>query len=181
MLLVCTVCHTCLRGCSNCAGLLVNTLSMCTARHTCQKGVAVEFCWIASQHTLGSHCMSNMTEGLQLMLLDRWDRESAKSAMHECRWGHVLAEGAFGKGHGSRAFLHALRNSFVMHDASYMCPIELTGPFEAVSAVLQDVRCDFINCYWATCCPFSWHLHISFFKAAGHCASFQFTATFIFA
>lgn len=57
-----------------------------------------------------------------------------------CRWGHVLAEGAFGKGHGSRALLHALRHSFVMHDASYMCPVELRGPLDAVSAVLQYVR-----------------------------------------
>ena len=56
------------------------------------------------------------------------------------RWGHGIAEGAFGKGHGSRAFLHALRNSFVMHDASYMCPVELQGSADAVSTVLQEMR-----------------------------------------
>ncbi|KAL0040408.1 hypothetical protein WJX77_006269 [Trebouxia sp. C0004] len=55
------------------------------------------------------------------------------------RWGHVLADGAVGKGHGSRALLHALRTSFVMHDSSYSCPMQLTGSKASLLQLLNQI------------------------------------------
>ncbi|KAL0019086.1 hypothetical protein WJX79_007648 [Trebouxia sp. C0005] len=55
------------------------------------------------------------------------------------RWGHVLANGAAGKGHGSRALLHALKTKFVMHDSSYSCSMQLTGSKAALMQLLNQV------------------------------------------
>ncbi|DBA80306.1 TPA: hypothetical protein ACH3X2_007435 [Trebouxia sp. C0005] len=55
------------------------------------------------------------------------------------RWGHVLANGAVGKGHGSRALLHALKTNFVMHDSSYSCSMQLTGSKAALMQLLNQV------------------------------------------
>jgi ribonuclease P/MRP protein subunit POP1 len=56
------------------------------------------------------------------------------------RWGHVLAEGAVGKGLGSRALLAALKGGAVMHDASYWCPLQLRGRRPDLLAALRSVR-----------------------------------------
>ena len=53
-----------------------------------------------------------------------------------CRWGHKLAQGAPGKGHGSRAFLHTLRHGVSIHDASYWLALELSGPTGGVASLL---------------------------------------------
>jgi len=53
-----------------------------------------------------------------------------------------LPEGAYGKDRGSRALLHALKTSFVMHDSSYSCPIELTGCQQSLLRILRQVRYD---------------------------------------
>ncbi|CAL8468345.1 g7885 [Coccomyxa elongata] len=55
------------------------------------------------------------------------------------RWGHVLAEGACGKGHGSRAFMAALRSDVVIHDASYWIALQLKGPRADLLAILSAV------------------------------------------
>ena len=52
----------------------------------------------------------------------------------------MLAEGACGKGHGSRAFLAALRSGVVIHDASYWIALQLKGPHADLLAVLSSVR-----------------------------------------
>ena len=54
----------------------------------------------------------------------------------------MLANGAVGKGHGSRALLHALKTSFVMHDSSYSCPMQLTGSKASLSQLLNQIRCE---------------------------------------
>ena len=56
-----------------------------------------------------------------------------------CRWGHKLAQGAPGKGHGSRAFLHALRHGAAIHDASYWLAMELSGPCDSLGRVLTTL------------------------------------------
>ncbi len=61
---------------------------------------------------------------------------------HGCRWGHVLADGAVGKGHGSRALLHALKTNFVMHDSSYSCPMQLTGSKASLMQLVNQIRCE---------------------------------------
>lgn len=58
-----------------------------------------------------------------------------------CRWGHVLAEGAVGKGLGSRALLAALKGGCVIHDASYWAALELRGREPDLLAVLRLARC----------------------------------------
>ena len=63
----------------------------------------------------------------------------------------MLPEGAFGKGHGSRALLHALKNSFVMHDSSYNCPIELTG---SKPSLLQLLSLVWYDSFRVTCVTF---------------------------
>ncbi len=54
----------------------------------------------------------------------------------------MLANGAVGKGHGSRALLHALKTNFVMHDSSYSCPMQLTGSKASLSQLLNQIRCE---------------------------------------
>ena len=56
-----------------------------------------------------------------------------------CRWGHCLAEGAPGRGRGSRSLLHSLHAGALLHDASYMCPLQLSGAPDAVSRVLDSL------------------------------------------
>ena len=56
-----------------------------------------------------------------------------------CRWGHKLAQGAPGKGHGSRAFLHTLRHGVTIHDASYWLALELSGPNASVTSLLTSL------------------------------------------
>ena len=53
----------------------------------------------------------------------------------------MLPEGLVGKGLGSRAFLHALKSGFVMHDSSYSCPVELRGSTQVLQQLLEPVRC----------------------------------------
>ena len=60
----------------------------------------------------------------------------------------MLPEGAFGKGHGSRALLHALKNNFVMHDSSYNCPMELSGSKQALLQLFARVWYD---SFWVPC------------------------------
>ena len=55
------------------------------------------------------------------------------------RFGHVLAEGLPGKGLGSRALLEKLKTKFIMHDASYLLPIQLTGTAVALQELLHMV------------------------------------------
>ena len=57
-----------------------------------------------------------------------------------CRWGHVLAEGACGKGLGSKAFLAALRSGVVTHDASYWVAFQLTASQADLLKVMSSVR-----------------------------------------
>ena len=57
----------------------------------------------------------------------------------------MLANGAVGKGHGSRALLHALKTSFVMHDSSYSCPMQLTGSKASLMQLFNRIRCE--SCY----------------------------------
>lgn len=57
------------------------------------------------------------------------------------RWGHELAEGAVGKGLGSRAMLAALKHGAAIHDASYWCPLELRGSAPNLAALLRAIRC----------------------------------------
>ncbi|BDA43704.1 probable ribonucleases P/MRP protein subunit POP1 at N-terminal half [Coccomyxa sp. Obi] len=63
----------------------------------------------------------------------------AKRMSMVTRWGHVLAEGACGKGHGSRAFMAALRSGVVIHDASYWIALQLKGPLADLLAILSSV------------------------------------------
>lgn len=58
----------------------------------------------------------------------------------------MLPEGLVGKGLGNRAFLHALKSGFVMHDSSYSCPIELRGSRQSLQQLLSQVRCH-ISCH----------------------------------
>ena len=55
------------------------------------------------------------------------------------RWGHKLAEGAPGKGHGSRAFLHMLRHGAALHDASYWLALELRGSSDNLVGMLHSL------------------------------------------
>lgn len=55
------------------------------------------------------------------------------------RFGHVLAEGLPGKGLGSRALLEKLKTKFIMHDASYLLPIQLTGTALALQQLLRSI------------------------------------------
>ena len=57
------------------------------------------------------------------------------------RWCHELAEGAVGKGLGSRATLAGLKHGAAIHDASYWCPLELRGGAPDLAALLRAVRC----------------------------------------
>ncbi len=52
----------------------------------------------------------------------------------------MLAEGACGKGLGSRAFLAALKSGVVIHDASYRIAFQLTGPHADLIAIMFSVR-----------------------------------------
>ena len=52
----------------------------------------------------------------------------------------MLAEGAVGKGLGSRALLATLKGAAVMHDASYWCPLQLRGRLPSLLAALRSVR-----------------------------------------
>jgi len=65
---------------------------------------------------------------------------SARSPRAACRFGHVLALHAAGRGRGSRACLRQAASGLVMHDASYWVPIELEGPWEGIQALLCAVR-----------------------------------------
>ena len=56
------------------------------------------------------------------------------------RWGTCVAEGLVGKGRGSRALLASLRSGCLLHDASYLCPLALSGPQAALFAALACVR-----------------------------------------
>ena len=56
-----------------------------------------------------------------------------------CRWGHLLAEGQRGRGHNERHVLRALHTSAVVHDASYLLPMQLRGEAAALAAVLTAV------------------------------------------
>ena len=58
-----------------------------------------------------------------------------KAARWYGRWGHTLAEGAPGRGMGSRSVLHSLHTGVLLHDASYMCPLHLSGPPQAIQAL----------------------------------------------
>ena len=58
-----------------------------------------------------------------------------------CRWGHCLAEGAPGRGRGSRGLLHSLHTGALLHDASYLCPLQLSGDPEALQHVLSSLWC----------------------------------------
>ncbi len=55
------------------------------------------------------------------------------------RWGHKLAEGAPGKGRGSRAFLRALRDGAALHDASYWLALELQGASDSLARMLRSL------------------------------------------
>ena len=57
------------------------------------------------------------------------------------RWGHCLAEGAPGRGRGSRSLLHSLHTGALLHDMSYSSPLQLTGAPEALEGVLHSLRC----------------------------------------
>jgi ribonuclease P/MRP protein subunit POP1 len=61
--------------------------------------------------------------------------------MQAHRWGHVLAEGAPGRGRGSRAALAALRGGALLHDASYWRPVQLAGPLAALRSALALLWC----------------------------------------
>ena len=52
----------------------------------------------------------------------------------------MLAEGLVGKGHGSRALLHKLQQGTIMHDASYCCPLQLSGQGEGLLSVIASCR-----------------------------------------
>ncbi|KAK9829054.1 hypothetical protein WJX72_003659 [[Myrmecia] bisecta] len=76
-----------------------------------------------------------LREALRARRLETHVWHAKRMEMKE-RWGHVLAEGAVGKGLGSRAFLAALKTGTVLHDASYWCPLELAGSQDDLVAVL---------------------------------------------
>ena len=47
--------------------------------------------------------------------------------MYDSGWGWLLPEGLPGKGRGSRSFVSLFEKGAVVHDASYFCPILLSG------------------------------------------------------
>jgi ribonuclease P/MRP protein subunit POP1 len=51
----------------------------------------------------------------------------------------VLPEGESGRGRGTRAFVRKLSTGAVIHDASYWCPVLLSGPFTAVTRCLNII------------------------------------------
>ncbi|XP_020101918.1 uncharacterized protein LOC109719568 isoform X2 [Ananas comosus] len=55
------------------------------------------------------------------------------------RWGFYLPLGLQGRGRGSRAVLKWLKNSALVHDASYCLPIQLEGPEDSIQAILRMV------------------------------------------
>ena len=57
------------------------------------------------------------------------------------RWGHLLPEGAVGKGHGSRHVLQQLHSGCLLHDASYWCPLQLEGSRPSLLSLLQATMC----------------------------------------
>ncbi|GAQ78751.1 hypothetical protein KFL_000180340 [Klebsormidium nitens] len=63
----------------------------------------------------------------------------AKRFVMEHLWGHVLAAGLPGRGRGSRSVLRAARFAALVHDATYVQPIQLEGPRTAVFEVLESV------------------------------------------
>lgn len=54
-------------------------------------------------------------------------------------WGHILAAGLPGRGRGSRSILRAARSAALVHDATYVQPVQLEGPRTAVFEVLESV------------------------------------------
>lgn len=51
--------------------------------------------------------------------------------------GWMLPEGESGRGRGTRAFVRKLSTGAVIHDASYWCPVLLSGPVAAVTSRLN--------------------------------------------
>lgn len=84
----------------------------------------------------------------KLSRLNMWSQEIQYQSLlqswfgkpeQQCRWGHKLAQGAPGKGHGSRAFLHTLRHGVTIHDASYWLALELSGPVASLVSLLASL------------------------------------------
>ncbi|KAJ1276803.1 hypothetical protein BS78_05G243300 [Paspalum vaginatum] len=63
----------------------------------------------------------------------------AKRFSMERRWGFVLPVAAQGRGRGSRGVLKKLKNGTVIHDASYLVPVELDGPEDSLLSILGTV------------------------------------------
>ena len=58
----------------------------------------------------------------------------------------MLAEGRVGRGHASRSVLHTLKQGTIMHDASYWCPLQLTGSLGNLFKLLAATRYEFSGC-----------------------------------
>lgn len=54
-------------------------------------------------------------------------------------WGYVLAAGLPGRGRGSRSVLRGAKSAALVHDATYVQPIQLEGPQTAILQVLESV------------------------------------------
>ncbi|WVZ49698.1 hypothetical protein U9M48_001032 [Paspalum notatum var. saurae] len=63
----------------------------------------------------------------------------AKRFSMERRWGFVLPVAAQGRGRGLRSVLKKLKTGTIIHDASYLVPVELDGPEGSLLSVLGMV------------------------------------------
>ncbi|PRW59356.1 DEAD box RNA helicase isoform B [Chlorella sorokiniana] len=84
----------------------------------------------------GSGSGSGTSSSSSLRRLETHVWHAKRLAMEE-RYGWLLPAGAAGQGRGSRSFVHVAKASALMHDASYLCPLLLSGTWRAVHAVLR--------------------------------------------
>ncbi|OVA02515.1 Ribonuclease P/MRP [Macleaya cordata] len=63
----------------------------------------------------------------------------AKRFLMAKRWGFYLPQGLQGRGKGSRALLRLFENGALVHDASYLCAVQLEGPENSLLSILRMV------------------------------------------
>ncbi|KAL4434275.1 hypothetical protein ABPG75_000716 [Micractinium tetrahymenae] len=86
----------------------------------------------------GNSGRAGSSGGSRLRRLETHVWHAKRLAMEE-RYGWLLPAGAAGQGRGSRSFVHVAKASCLMHDASYHCPLLLSGTWDAVHSLLGEM------------------------------------------